>query len=85
MKGKWFHLGIRLGLEASELEATQKSLSHLTDYESATKKMLRLWKLAKRESATRRTLKQALVDMEYGHLAQELFQDEELISHISSH
>ena len=84
IKRKWFDLGVKLRVECSELEAIQKGLNHPTDYEDATKKMFHLWKRTKRELATKQALKQALVDMEYERLAQELFQDDE-ISHISSH
>ena len=84
VKDKWFDLGRRLGVHVSELEAIKNNLNHPADYESATKNMFRLWKLTKGELATNQALKQALVDIEYGRLAQELFQDDELISRMSS-
>ena len=76
LKDKWFHLGMKLGIDCSELEFIQKNLNPITDYESAMMKMFRLWKLTNKQLATRQALRQALVEMEYGHLAQEVFQDE---------
>ena len=75
VKHDWFKVGMKLGVQCAELEAVQKDLNHPTDYEVATFKMIRLWKLAKRELATNQALKQALVNLEYRRLAQELFQD----------
>ena len=76
VKHDWFKLGMKLDVDCAELEAIQKGgLDYPTDYEAAMFKMIRLWKLAKRELATKQALKQALVDLKYGRLAQELFQD----------
>ena len=75
LKGHWFNLGVKLGVESSELEVVQKSYRP-TDYEKAALKMFGLWRTAKKELATKEALKQALVDMGYGRLVQELFQDE---------
>ena len=83
VKDKWFDLGITLGVHASELEAIKNNLDRPMDYEFATKKMIGLWQRNMGELATSQILKQALVDVECGRLAQELFPDNEL-AHISS-
>ena len=74
LKGHWFNLGVKLGVESFELEFVQK-VYHPTDYEGAALRMFYLWRIAKNELATKEALKQALIDMEFGQLAQELFQD----------
>ena len=75
VKGKWFDLGIKLKIEGSELEAIQDSLGHITNYEEATMKMIRLWKRTWKELATKKALKWALVSIEFGRIAEKLFPD----------
>ena len=75
VKHKWFDLGMKLKIESSELEAIQDRLSHITGYEEATVKMINLWKRTWKELATKKALKWALVSIEHGRLAEELFHD----------
>lgn len=76
LKQKWFDLGTRLGVDDDVLEDIQKNLQHVTDYQDAAPKMINAWRSTKRERATIQVLKQALVDIGYGHVAQEFFQDD---------
>ena len=76
LKYNWYNLGMKLGVDSAELDAVQKSLARPTEYEEAMAKVVRLWKRTKREGATRAVLKQALIDIEYGKVALELFRDD---------
>ena len=75
LKEEWYNLGVKLGVNSFELDDVKEGLSNPTDYESATKKTFWLWRIAKGRLATRAVLKQALVEMKYGRLAEELFHD----------
>ena len=76
IKKLWYSLGIKLGVESAQLDVIQDSLSHSTNYEEAALNVVYSWRQAKRASATRQVLKQALIDLNFGRLAQEIFQDE---------
>ena len=69
----WQHLGIRLGLSYSRLEALREA--HIHDTRKAAMGMFGLWQVEKGEAATRTALKDALVALGYGRLAREEFPD----------
>lgn len=69
----WIRLGIKLGIDYTKLE--QLRHKYPSNYLSASLEMFGLWQRSKGKSATRRALKKALVDMNFGRLAVECFPD----------
>ena len=67
----WQHLGIKLGVEYTKLEALRTK--HPFDSTLATLEMFRLWQTKKGKLATRKALKQALIDLKFGLVAREIF------------
>ena len=67
----WQHLGIKLGVEYSILETLRTT--HPSDARSATMEMFGIWQRTKGKAATRKALKQALLNLKYGRVANEVF------------
>ena len=67
----WQALGIKLGLENSRLVALRTKHPH--DVRLAILEMFGLWRMERGRSATRGTLKQALISIGYGKIAKTLF------------
>ena len=76
LKEEWWRLGVKLGVETAELDAVRRALKKPTDYEDAMWNTFRLWQRKKKELATKDALKQALIDIDKGRLAHELFSDD---------
>ena len=73
MPRDWFRLGVKLGVESSLLRKLQSK--HSFNHVPAALEMFSLWQQTRGKLATRKALKDALVKMEYGRLAHELFPD----------
>ena len=67
----WQTLGIKLGLIYSRLEMIHRK--HNFDVQQAAMEMLDVWRREKGQQATRTALKEALVAVHYGRLAEEVF------------
>ncbi len=72
----WMHLGVKLGVEYSVLEALRRK--HAPNYVPAALEMITIWQGSKGGEATRRVLKKALVDIGFGRVAVECFPDEKI-------
>ena len=68
----WQHLGIKLGVSYSNLEALRHQ--HIHDTRRATMEMFALW-LKGNKGATKSALKEALLSLGFGRLAKEEFRD----------
>ena len=68
----WQHLGIKLGVSYSNLEALRHQ--HIHDTRRATMEMFALW-LKGNKGATKSALKEALLSLGFGRLAKEEFPD----------
>ena len=76
LKDKWWRLGVKLGVNSSELDHVKNALNKPTDYEDAMWKTFRLWQTSQRELATKDALKSALEDIGCGRLASEFLPDD---------
>ena len=73
MPRDWYPLGLKLGMDSFLLGKLRSK--HSFNHVAAALEMFSLWQQNKGKLATRKALKDALVKMEYGRLAHELFPD----------
>jgi hypothetical protein len=69
----WVRLGVKLGVPYTTIERLR--VRHTADYLPAVMEMFGIWQRSKGREATKRALKRALVDMNFGRLAVECFND----------
>lgn len=69
----WEHLGVKLGVRFSTIQALRGQNPTL---QSAVLEMLHTWQREKKEEATRKVLKTALIDLKYKKVAMKYFRDD---------